>query len=174
MALPKFITSLGLSDTEIGAFLERRALWQGCRFAGAVAADNAPNVSKPPVAFVINTQDGGDGHWEAAAFTGDHAFFFDSYGLGPGVATHLMDPSAPTNNTLRTFMREHAGKEGEGWTDCSIDLQSLGSTVCGEYSCLFLVEGPPSRQTPVWGKILSAGTSIRRDSIVRAWYLAVK
>lgn len=161
----------GLSNVELDRFMKGRRLWRNSKWLGALAADQLPpiTVADRPCCLIVNTSalgEGGSGHWEAMHFGANDGFFYDSYGLQPGQAGKLL----ATTDSFKQFMSQNAGR----WTDSSYDMQSLGSAVCGQYSALFCVAGPPSIDTPVWDQILTAPNSAARDHIVSTWFSAAK
>ncbi|RLJ22854.1 hypothetical protein DJ031_00105 [bacterium endosymbiont of Escarpia laminata] len=109
--------------------LERDAYAKGI-VVGVVPKDallTTPTAATYPMAFVCNTDDGGEPgeHWVAVYVdrrgVGE---YFDSYGL------------PPLHADFRAFLHRHCG---DAWTYNDKRLQSGVSNVCGQYCVAYLL-----------------------------------
>lgn len=95
-------------------------------FCGVFAADALPKtIVRKPSAYVVNcdTSDLNGSHWVAIFVDGDDKVeFFDSYGVPPLSKYHV--------NFLNTISKH--------WVYNKTCLQSMTSSVCGHYCCLYI------------------------------------
>ena len=95
---------------------------------GVFPSDRLPPVNRYPQAFIINsdTSDQSGTHWLACYFDQDkRAEFFDSFGQAPAAYGHYFKTFIDDNSVSCTYN-----------TTC---LQSMNTTVCGQYCIFYLV-----------------------------------
>ena len=99
------------------------------QFRGVFAADRLPKrVSTYPSAYIVNTDPASKPgtHWVAFYFPNkDHGEFFDSYGQTPGFY----------HRGFENFLNKNSYR----WTYNHTTLQSLNSSVCGQYCLWYLL-----------------------------------
>lgn len=94
-------------------------------FRGVFAADTLPTKFVTPAAFIVNTDiaQGPGEHWNVIFIDNKgNGEFFDSYGLPPLIENHV------------AFLKKHCNK----FTFNKHPLQSVSSSVCGHYCCLYV------------------------------------
>jgi len=99
------------------------------KFCGVYAADTLPKVIENyPCGLIVNTDPHTEkgSHWLAMYFTSEeNAEFFDSYGHPPDFY----------QENFKTFLDSHSRK----WTYNHRCLQSLSSSMCGQFCVYFLI-----------------------------------
>lgn len=115
-----------LNSNEIRTLINKKIKYAEKYFGGVYASDMLPKVEFSLLrAFIVNTQTSSEPgeHWVAmyidAKRTGE---FFDSYGLPPVTQKH------------RDFLDLHCKR----WSYNKVPLQSLESSLCGHYCCLYV------------------------------------
>ena len=103
-----------------------RALqWVTAATVGVYAADRIPKVLSTPAAIVVNTDDHTKPgtHW-VAIYIDNNRFgtYFDSYGLAPASKHHI----------------DRLQRNCHSFSWNTMELQSIDSTCCGQYSVIFL------------------------------------
>ncbi len=97
-------------------------------FQGVFPSDRLPiKVAHYPSAIVANVDPYGKPgtHWCAFYITQDHGYFMDSYGMRPQDYTEAF--------------KDFLDRNCKQWTYNTNCLQSLNSTVCGQYCLYFLL-----------------------------------
>ena len=94
------------------------------KYAGTFACDHLPRAVDKPAALVVNTDPAHmpGTHWVCIYIENDRGEYFDSYGL------------PPTGDYFTNFLRNNCKK----WIWNKKQLQSLDSTVCGQWCISFL------------------------------------
>jgi hypothetical protein len=141
-----------LSTSEIYSALKRK----GClnlSFKGVYAADMLPQSFTLPATFIVNTDESGlpGQHWVSIHINRlGNCEYFDSFGMPPAIPAHLL------------FIKKNCKKITYNKTS----LQSLSSSLCGHYCCIFTYL--KCKNTPLSDikKLLHIGTVYDNDANV--------
>lgn len=149
----------------------------GQKFLGVFSADDLPSINQYNCSLIVNYSPSNKPgtHWCAmkglcpsnGSATGKRVEFFGSYGLTP-------DQVYPIVHFQREGFERYMHKFGgdiNGITYNDVDLQSWkeGENECGEWALVFLMEGEPNPQNPVWAKFLTINDKVKRDQMVRKY-----
>jgi hypothetical protein len=114
-----------MNTTELNSCLQQHGV-VGKVALGVFAADNLPDITSLPAAFIANTDDSTKGgqHWTAFYATKDGKLeYFDSYGLKPFERLHC-------KYIKKNFKNKYVHNKKR--------LQGPMSTTCGQYALAFI------------------------------------
>jgi hypothetical protein len=140
-----------LSSKDIASILNSNEKCKGL-FCGVYAADTLPKKFSKPAAIIVNTdkQNAPGQHWVAMYFdTIGNCEYFDSFGLPPYIPDHV------------NFIRKH-GKQGIMWGKSS--LQGLESSVCGHYTCMYVLGKANNIDINTFVRAMNVGTPYDNDA----------
>ena len=124
-------------------------------FNGVHCSDGLPIIWRPrDVCYIINHSRCGFGngtHWLACRQKGDSATWWDSYGVPPHavVEQEVMTPGMKPPEFIK-WLQECGVDTDTKLKYSSEDIQSVASTVCGQYAVYFLKHGTPAANPKAW------------------------
>jgi len=121
-----FINYLPLSTHNINDFMQHH-IRKCTLFRGVYAADELKKIKVVPGIYIINcdTSNLPGSHWICIYFSPlMQGYYFDSYGIPPYIPQH------------KYFLIKNSK---HCWKYNKVELQSLDSSVCGHYCCLFVM-----------------------------------
>lgn len=165
-------------NTQLSNYIKRnKNKMQNKNFLGVFPSDELPVVNKHNACAIINYSPSSitdHGHWVAVMYLNQpnkSPYYFDSYGFPPDKDDNALH--------VKTDMKDWILKNSAtGTYDYNkFDFQAYtgpNNDVCGEFAAVFIVEGPPNENVPIWNKLMNTQNAVQRDAIIRNYAGIIK
>lgn len=127
-------------------------------FIGVFPSDQLPATNKSNFSLITNYDPSfkQGSHWVALAVRDGKAYWFDSYGMKPDADDLILSDDTNYTAYLKKYSHDIIYNH--------IDLQSLGTEVCGLYACYFCIHGLPAKNKEAW-KMFTKNTEMNDKRI---------
>lgn len=144
----------------------RKALKGLTGFRGVFSSDMLPGTFRPGECLIANYDPSGKpgSHWIAMMLKpGGEALYFDSFGMKPDAEDNILHD----RTRFGEWLRRHAGRirRDPFVRHNKVDLQSLASNACGDWSAFFCMAGalPEDKGAGKFWRPMMVGDANARD-----------